>query len=559
MYLTNLGSSLFARFELFGTVTDIDDAVAKMQMAVDLTPDDHPDKSGRLTNLGNALNIRFGRLGNLADLTNAIIQQQRAVGLTPPNHPSQPRRLSNLASSLLSRFKQLGNVVDLDSAIIQYQAAVDLTPDNHPDKPSYLANLGSSLYERFDRSGNLIDLDGAITQERLAVNIMPEDHPNKPVHLNNLGISLQVRFTSTGNVSDIDDAITHQQRAVEKVTDGQARKPRYLHNLATSYLARFKRSHHQSDAESAVFHYSAAAMSSIGAPTFRFKSAGAWCEVASLIGHQSLLAAYECAIDLMPLVAWLGLPIADRHRHLVKIGGIARDAAAAAISLEECDKALEWLEQGRSIVWTQILQLRTPVDHLRDINPDLAERLLQISRRLDRGSQESVFLERELSSPEEEGRRYRGLVAEWESIIDQVRRIQGFESFLRPPSSSNLKKAAQNGPVVILNVAKERCDALALLPRFEEAIHIPLPNISSERVAQLQDELKDQLYSNGIRMRGERAAKRVSDEADNESCKQILAELWDNLVKPVMDSLAFSVRFNLCCVFKLLILNTFIA
>jgi hypothetical protein len=43
-------------------------------------------------------------------------------------------------------------------------------------------------------------------------------------------------------------------------------------------------------------------------------------------------------------------------------------------------------------------------------------------------------------------------------------------------------------------------------------------------------------------MRGERAAKKVEDEIDDESCKQILAELWRRLVKPVLDSLGLSVR-----------------
>ncbi|PVF91493.1 hypothetical protein CPB86DRAFT_323730 [Serendipita vermifera] len=281
-------------------------------------------------------------------------------------------------------------------------------------------------------------------------------------------------------------------------------------------------------------------MSPGGPPANRFDAAALWIELASRISHDSLLAAYECALDLMPLVAWLGLPMADRHLHLIKIGGIARDAAAAALSAEQYDKALEWLEQGRSIVWTQVLHLRTPVDELRKVDPGLANQLLRVSRLLDHGSQPTGFSGREALSAEEEGRRYRALTAEWESVINQVRSLPDFKDFLQPRRLSQLMNAAHNGPVVVFNIAKTRCDALALIPELGDIIHIPLPNISSERITELRDELKDHLYSSGIRMRDTRAAVKFTDESNEENCKQVLGELWNSVVKPVLDALAFS-------------------
>jgi hypothetical protein len=284
-------------------------------------------------------------------------------------------------------------------------------------------------------------------------------------------------------------------------------------------------------------------MSPVGPPTTRFEAAQTWITLASLQNHESLLSAYECALNLMPLVAWLGLPIADRHQHLVKIGGIARDAAAAAISAGQYEKALEWLEQGRSIVWTQILRLRTPVDELREINQALADRLLMVSRLLDTGERQSSFIDRGTRSVEEEGRQYRALTTEWETLIEQVRQVPNFENFLRPPKVSHLMKAAHNGPIIVLNISEQRCDALAIISGIEDVIHVPLPNITADGIKALCNELKDLLYSTGVRMRSERAAERLKDENDNHDwrCRQVLAELWTGLAKPVMDSLAFSV------------------
>jgi hypothetical protein len=325
--------------------------------------------------------------------------------------------------------------------------------------------------------------------------------------------------------------------------NGHPERPSYLINLANALGLRFNQLDHSQDADTAISHLSTAATSPVGPPRARFNAAERWISIASLANHESLLDAYECAINIMPHVAWLGLPITERYDHLARIGGITRDAAATAISLERYDKALEWLEQGRSIVWTQILQLRTPVDHLKDVRPDLAERLVQISRLLDHIPKQEGSSDEKALSGEEEGRRYRTLVMEWESLIDLVRSTPGFEDFLRPSSTSHLMKAAQNGHIVVLNISKKRCDALALLSGHDEVIHIPLLNITSERIKELQGELNDLLYSNGARLRAERAAMRFKDKDDDDDGRHILAELWSGVVKPVVDSLALPVCF----------------
>ncbi|PVF92042.1 hypothetical protein CPB86DRAFT_819971, partial [Serendipita vermifera] len=520
MYLTNLGGTLHARFLHSGDIADIDGAIAQEQLAVTLTSEGHPKKPGRLSNLGCSLQARFKRLENLADLDNAILSQQQAVNLTPDSHPDKPALLNNLGNSLDIRFRRLGNRADIDNAILQSQKAVNLTPVGRPDKPMWLTSLGTSLGERFEHFGNLDDMNNAMIQLQMAVDLTPDSHPNKSSRLGNLGVILADRFRRLGNLTDLDDAIKNLEQALRFTPKTRSERANRLFNLGLSFLDRFNRLHDVRDAEVAISHFSAAARLSDGPPADRFKAANSWIKLASRISHDSLLAAYGCALDLMPLVAWLGLPMSDRHQHLIKMGGIARDAAAAAISAEQYDKALEWLEQGRSIVWTQILRLRTPVDQLHEVDPGLADQLLRVSRLLDRGSQSSGFSDSKALSTEEEGRQYRALTAEWESIINRVRLLPDFKNFLRTPSLSQLIHAAHNGPVVIFNIARTRCDAPALLPELNDVIPIPLPNIASERITELRDELKNHLYSNGVRMRDTRAAIKFTDDSDEESCKR---------------------------------------
>jgi tetratricopeptide (TPR) repeat protein len=540
--LDNLGNSLQRRFEKIENIIDLDNAIARRREAVSLLSDDHPDKPFYLFNLGTSLKDRFQRLGKAVDLDEAIKRQREAANLIPDCHPYKLTVLSGLANSIEALFDRLGDISDLDDAIAMQQKLVSLTPDSSIDKSQRLRTLGMSLRRRFLEIGDLIDINDAIIRQEEALSLTPEEHPEKADCLSQLGACLNIRYQRLRNLDDIDNAISNVREAVNMTSGSLPIKSDRLTSLGSCYFVRFIHLSQLSDAQTAIHYLSAAGMLSVGPPTIRFLATRVWISLADEIGHESLLRAYECAIDLMPLVAWLGLPIADRHEHLVKIGGIIRDAVAAAISVGQYEKALEWLEQGRSIVWTQILRLRTPVDELREVSPDLADRLVTVSMLLDRPPGEGAFSARGTRSMEEEGRQYRALTKEWESIIEKIRLIPNFESFLRSHKASQLMKSAEDGPVVVLNVAEKRCDALAIIPGMDDVVHIPLPDMSSGKVTDLCNELKNVLYSTGARVRGERAAQRVTDENPSDGCQRVLAEIWSGLVKPVMDSLAFSVR-----------------
>lgn len=543
-HLKSLGDALLIRFEQFGNVADIDDSISRLQAAVDLTPDGHPEQIGRLTALGCVLGSRFTRLGNILDINSAVTQLQMAVNLTPDNDPNKAVCLNNLANALRIRSHRLKTAQDLEASIVHAQAAVYQAPFDHPNRPGYLENLGISLLCRFDHSRDTSDIDEAIKQFKEAANLAPDAHPNKPTCLIQLGISLKLRFDQSKTLADIDNAIKQHQDAVRIAPQDTTRWSWYLKSLGESLKARFLQFHDPQDVEAAISYLSSAASCIAGTPTTRFDAAKEWISAASSVGHESLLAAYEYALDLIPHVAWLGLPISDRHQHLLEIGETTRDAVAAAISSGQYSKALQWSEQGRSIVWTQILHLRTPVEQLCEVDPKLADRLVEVSRLLDRSNEQNRSMEGDLRVIEEEARRYRALTAEWETIIGQVRSLPGFETSLRPLGSSQLMSAAREAPIVVLNIAKERCDALALLPKRKDMLHIPLPNITSQRVIELRSEMKNLLSSNGLREVVQRAAKRVTDMGNDEDCKWILAELWTSLVKPVLDSLEFTAYPN---------------
>jgi hypothetical protein len=65
------------------------------------------------------------------------------------------------------------------------------------------------------------------------------------------------------------------------------------------------------------------------------------------------------------------------------------------------------------------------------------------------------------------------LAREWDELVEQVRGLEGFEDFLRPPRLAELSPAAEDGPVVVLNVSRWRCDALIVSDSGVDVVEFP--------------------------------------------------------------------------------------
>ncbi|KAF8127373.1 TPR-like protein [Boletus edulis] len=554
-HLNNLGSSFITRFKRLGELRDLEDAISTHRDAVQLTPDGHPDKLTCLNNLGLSFITRFERLGELRDLEDAISTHRDAVHLTPDGHPDKPGFLSNLGLSFRARFLRLGELRDLEDAISTHRDGVHLTPDGHPDKPTHLNNLGSSFITRFKRLGELRDLEDAISTHRDAVHLTPDGHPDKPGRMNNLGNSFGARFLRLGELRDLEDAISTHRDAVHLTPDGHPDKPGRLNNLGNSFRARFKRLGELRDLEAAISLYSHAASVSIGPISERFRASRNWILCARCIHHPSLLRAHSIAINLLPQLAWIGLSLTHRYAELRRGADVVREAAAAALDSGFPELAVEWLEQGRSIVWGELLQLRGSYEQLSSAHPDHARRLRELSAALDdagatREKPLSTFSEstddpihRATQTLQQVVDTHRTLAIERDKLLQDIRRLPDFNRFLLPKDFSQLRASAHSGPVVVLNAAERRCDALIVLANVDHVIHVPLPNFTFQRSIDLQGILKSFLRCTLVERTGQ------VERWDRGTWETFLSPLWKCVVEPVMDALAFSTPGDLSRIF----------
>ncbi|KAF8552255.1 hypothetical protein OG21DRAFT_1416447 [Imleria badia] len=549
-YIISLGNSFITRFNRLGELTNLEDAISTFRDAVDFIPRDHPDKPNQLNNLGISLLARFERLGELGDLEDAISTLKDAVDLTPHGHPEKPNRLNNLGISISSRSERFGELSDIDYAISTLRDAVELTIHGHQQQPMHLTNLGNTLLSRFNRLGELSDLEDAISRHRKAVDLTPHGHTHKPGYLNSLGTSLKCRFQCLGELSDLEHAISTLKDAVDITPHGHPSKSGRLGSLADTFRARFEHAGDLRDLEHAILLFSLAASDPHGPIRLRVRSSQHWISCARRIHHHTLLHAYSVAISLLPQLAWIGLSLTDRYSELGRGANLVREAAAAVLDSGLPETAVEWLEQGRSIVWGELFQLRSAYEELSSVHPEHSRRLRELSAALEHASSTR---EKSLSTISEETQiaaqcikeslrqevdKHHTLAIKRDKLLQEIRGLPGFEQFLLRKEFHQLRASAHTGPVVILNAAESRCDALIVLADVDHVIHVPLPKFPFKRCAGFQKMLEKLL--------GHHRAVLCDDRKGDPatwgcvSWESFLSVLWNDVIRPVLNALAFS-------------------
>ncbi|KAI9571847.1 CHAT domain-containing protein [Boletus coccyginus] len=504
--LSYLAYSLHSRFKQLGSPSDLDGAVTLQRNALELCAQGHAYRPFLLGTLAIFLHSRFEQLGSLFDLDEAVALKRNALELRPQGHPHRAFSLGHLAGSLHSRFQRLGTLLYLDEAVALHRNASELCSQGHADRASLLGNLAGSLHSRFLRLGSLSDLDEAVSLERNASELSPQGHPHRAFSLSYLADSLRSRFQRLGSLSDLDEAVSLERNTLELRPPGH---PRRGYSLATAlYLnARFKHSdmHATSDLRETFDLYSQ--LSDIS------QTAAEDCE------HSTTISAYQIFFHF--IVQYLAtLPSLPQHLALLKqlTTSTVVDAFSACIRYGNPANAVELLEQGRGIFWSQLIRLRSPLD-------DVIASGGTGKKLADRFTQSAFLFRRVLDGPthtESQHDQACRLNIQLQDIIANIRKLPDLSRFLQPLLFLDLQNAATGGPVIIVNASKYGCDALIVLPDRDPA-HVALP-ITKAGVSELS--LKLHFVTSRARFRD------VTKEL-----LMLLRELWDMVVFPIVEVL----------------------
>jgi len=335
------------------------------------------------------------------------------------------------------------------------------------------------------------------------------------------------------------------RRAVDLTPPGHPGLARMLSNLGVALLTRFERVGDAADLDAAISSWRRASQVPAGIPSVRLAAAGLWGAAAAGAGRAHEAAAgYAAAVGLLPVVAFHGLDRATREEHLAQWAGLAADAAACAVLNGRPETAAELLEQGRSVLWAQALNLRTDLTRLAGQAPDLAERLTSIRQVLDTPMPEAEPLvpasaggtalaaDGARRQQQEAADLRRRKAREWDETVAQVRALDGFEHFLAAVPYPELAAATADGPAVIVNASPHGCHALIIDAGSEHARIVALPALTLDAAEHHATTMLGALASAAD------PGRALPDrERDRHAILDVLDWLWDAIAQPVLAAL----------------------
>ena len=288
-------------------------------------------------------------------------------------------------------------------------------------------------------------------------------------------------FDHTHDIEDINESIT-LLRNVLKAPMGQISCGAVFPKLISSLQKRNLSTHgiqYMGDSMEAVEEYFLVAADSrcLSLPSrLRHSCSLAWWYRDA--GHPSVSTAYEKAMSLMEDLVIFAPNLQLQHTTLVSELGKAVqlpiDYASHLIHINQLERAIETLERGRALLWSELRGFRTSVDQLSAVDPVLAQKFMAINRDLEKlttsilpsGKTEFGGTGTEDSEGADPfGRlllKQRKLFEERDSLISHIKTLSGFEGFLSAPSFGDLRSAASCGPVILINHSIYRSDTLIL-------------------------------------------------------------------------------------------------
>ncbi|KAF8431491.1 CHAT domain-containing protein [Boletus edulis BED1] len=408
-------------------------------------------------------------------------------------------------------------MADLDEAIVLGREALELCPQGHPDRSTSLIDLGVCLSTRYKQLGEMADLDEAIVLGREALELCPQGHPDRSRSLNNLAGRLLTRYKQLGAMADLNEAIVLGRDAVDLCLPSHIDWSSSLNHLASAFYTRFMQLRQPDDKKSLFSLYAQLVDAPQLVSSTDLSAARAWIRATEEFQHPSTLLAYETSLRLL-MHHLAALPPLPQHLIILKerSASLAVDAFSACLRRGARVRAVELLEQGRSVFWSQLSRLRFPLDDVMASGP--AGRLLA-----DEFMHVASLIRIALDSPgaDQHGRLCH-LNLEMQRIIINIRELPGLSRFLLPSLFSELQHAASGGPVIIVNASQYGCDALVVL-LDRDPVHIPL-RITQESVR----DLSESLHASTER------AKKVDVTRELGS---LMRNLWDQVVSPIVDFL----------------------
>jgi len=503
------------------------------------TPGDDPSQYREaLRIIGTFAKARFVGSEKPEHLEEAIYRIRNWLHWIPLEDPDRPYLVIDLTSLQSQHFK------DPDFWDLQENRSFDSLFSGQPSFWDVIAPLQSPsmatgrqrLYalQSTLRMTDMVEIEAAIEPCRLLVASFHPSDLDKSLGVVTLGRLLFRASSYTNNIEYVNEAISILREGLNLPNAGRHGLVLVLIN---SLFVRLNLRDYREDRDEIMQRYQMAAdYRGTESPT-RFRCSCDWAQLARIYGHPSTSTAYDYALSSMQESLTITPTVDIQHSQLVAMRNfyetLPLDCASYQVHTGHLQSAVETLERGRALIWSEMRGLRSSIDQLRASHPDSADKLAAINHDIEvlaltsaqndyrDGGEEGV------GGMDPFGRlvvRQQGLLDDRDKLISQIRARKGLESFLKPPTFDNLRSAAVRGPVIVINHCRWRSDIIILLHDSLPSL-IPTANDFYDRANKLRDQLLG-------------ARKKVLDSVEYEDAlRSVLKELYELVGRPVIQRL----------------------
>ncbi|KAG8877106.1 hypothetical protein FRB97_003670 [Tulasnella sp. 331] len=207
---------------------------------------------------------------------------------------------------------------------------------------------------------------------------------------------------------------------------------------------------------------------------------------------------------------------------------MTEDATSYAIRKHKLATAVE---RGRALLFTLLENYRMPLDNLQAVNGELVDRFRALSASMEESSlSEGAARTGGANMQDQVGRRQR-LAADCDQALQEIRQLDGFVNFVRVTPFARLRKAADRGPVILVNISQYGSEVI-IIHKAGEPISVPLPEATTDAVNELARTLHQTV--------GDHPDERESDKI----LGRILRNTWTKIVEPIVFQLENTLKLR---------------
>ena len=508
------------------------------------SPGECRDESVAMLQLGVTIQalVRSRLHGNPEYSEEAIYRAQAFLSSSSVDDPIRAVVAAMLDYNAKSRLQYFGSVEDLEESfrksLVSFEGHKYATPES--DRIREKVELLTELYF-WIRNSDITKVDEGIEKGRIILASSSPREPHASFLFGVFGYILDEAFHRTKKIEYLTESINTRRQALEHSSDPMLRFwIRGFLSLSLVIRSVLVSSLRAQDLDEAMEHFSLCANDGHAILFIRFLLACMWANIARINQHPSVSAAYETAVLLVQDTPLIAPTLQLQHSTLARFDNfysIPLDYTSYQVDVNRVEKAIETLERGRALLWSEMHHLRTSIDQILQVDSQLGHKFAAVNRDLEELSKSnapSLNLGMNdgaadyLRAVDPFGRlllKQRSLLKEREKLISQIRVLPGFETFLTSPTFGALRSAASGGPVIIINCSVWRSDILILLHNMSPSL-IPTPRDFYGRASAMKDKLLDSRHIFGL----------DSSEYD-QALASVLAELYNLVGKPVIDRL----------------------